>query len=291
MNSAPPEGFQTEQQALLAVVEQLLLPVARLCLAKGVTLQTLQEVLKRSLVQAASQGLGGQQPTRLASRISAMTGLTRREVTRLQAQAVVELPATRSVATDALTYWSSRSEYVNKLGLPIRLPRVGSAPSFEALANSVTTDVHPKTILAEMERLGLVTHDPENDTVSVVDDIFVPDQDWAKMVGFLGANVGDHLRAGIDNVLGDGHQHFEQSLLADELSEQSLEAAKSLITNQWRDLMTQLGPQLEALMAQDRERQREARHQLRIGLYSYMSKMQSPNSSVPALPQSPDDEN
>ncbi len=268
-----PDGLQAEQSALLAVLQQLLSPLAELCLAKGVSIQAAEEVLRRAYVQAAAAACEDHGSSRLTSRISTMTGLTRREVARLQSQEIPGQPSTRTVATDVLTYWASQSEYVNKRGLPIRLPRTGESPSFEALASSVTKDVHPKSILADMVRRGLVTHNEKNDTVSVVRDIFVPTTEWPQMVGYMGVNVGDHLQASVDNVLHGGNRHFEQSLLADELSEQSLEAAKAMITAQWRDLMTQIGPQLQALMDQDKALGREQTQQLRIGLYSYMRAM------------------
>lgn len=265
--------LQAEQTALLAVLQKLLGPVAELCLTKGVSIQAAEEMLRRAYVQAAVSACADQGSTRLASRISTMTGLTRREVARLQSEDDPVLPKTRTVATDVLTYWASQSEYVNKRGLPIRLPRTGESPSFEALASSVTKDVHPKSILKDMVRLGLVTHNESNDTVSVVNDVFVPTGDWPRMVGFMGANVGDHLQASVDNVLHGGNRHFEQSLLADELSMESLEAAKTMITDQWRDLMTRMGPQLQSLMDQDKALGREQTQQLRIGLYSYMCAM------------------
>ena len=40
----------------------------------------------------------------------------------------------------------------------------------------------------------------------------VPRADLERMLAFLGANVGDHLGAAVDNVLTDGARHFEQAL-------------------------------------------------------------------------------
>jgi hypothetical protein len=271
--SNPTNGLHAEQQALLSVVGRLLKPLARLCLAKGIPIQAIEEIIRRAYVIAALQDCGELKTVRLTSRISTMTGLTRREVARIQSTQVPQSPASRSVATDVLTYWTSQHEYVNKKGLPISIPRNGDAPSFESLASKITKDVHPKSILAEMQRLGLVKHNTRNDMVSVVDAIYVPRSNWPEMVGFIGFNVGDHLEASVDNVLGDGHQHFEQSLVADELSKESLQAAKSMILAQWRELMTQLAPQLQTLMDQDKSLNREQSQQVRIGLYSYMSAM------------------
>lgn len=272
-NSQTPNGLHAEQQALLGVVARLIKPLARLCLAKGISIQAIEDVIRRAYVMAAQQSCGDVKTSRLNSRISTMTGLTRREIARIQSTQTPGTTSTRSIATDVLTLWTSQHEYVNKKGQPIPIPRTGDSPSFEALAAMVTKDVHPKSILAEMLRLGLVAHNLSNDIVSLMDAVYVPRNNWPEMVSFIGFNVGDHLEASVDNVLTDGHQHFEQSLLADELSKESLETAKSLILDQWRELITQLGPQLQTLMEQDKSLQREQNQQVRIGLYSYMTAM------------------
>lgn len=276
MNKNTTDLLQTEQQALLAALSQVLKPFAKLSLAKGVPIQAIEELVRHAYVEAAKQACEGDNPDRLTSRISTMTGLTRREVGRIQQTSTPELPATRSVATDLLTHWTTQKGYVDKQKKPVVIPRQGPAPSFEALAAKVTKDVHPRSLLAEMIRLNLVTHSKTTDTVALLEDIFVPNDDWPQMVGFLGTNVGDHLEAAVTNVLSDGHQHFEQALLADELSTESITQAKALISNQWRELLTSLGPQLQALMDADKAAQRPQDQALRIGLYSLSKAMPSP---------------
>ena len=76
------------------------------------------------------------------------------------------------------------------------------------------------------------------DSVTLVKDAFVPRGDRGRMLGFLGHNVGDHLGAAVENVLGDGRQHFEQAVFADELSSQSLDAMREPIEPQWRSCAT-----------------------------------------------------
>lgn len=279
MNKTTSDALHTEQQALLAAMAHLLKPFAKLGLAKGVPIQAIEELVRHAYVDAAKQACEGDNPDRLTSRISTMTGLTRREVSRIQQTSTPELPATRSAATDLLTHWTSQKGYVDKHKKPMAIPRQGPAPSFEALAAHVTKDVHARSLLAEMIRLNLVIHRKATDTVKLLDDIFVPNDDWPQMVGFLGTNVGDHLEAAVTNVLGDGHQHFEQALLADELSEESITQAKALISTQWRHLMTSLGPQLQALMDADKAAQRPQDQALRIGLYSLSKAMPSPSVS------------
>ncbi len=273
-----PEAIQTEQQALLGALAHLLQPFAKLCLAKGVTIQAVEELVRRAFVQAARQACQGARPDRLTSRISTMTGLTRREVDRLEAETAPALPVTRSLSSDLLTHWLSEPGYTDAQGRPLELARQGEAPSFEALAETVTRDVHPRTLLDEMLRLGLVSLQAAGERVRLLEEAFVPRNDWLQLVGFLGSNVGDHLRAAVSNILGSGSgsgsEHFEQALLADELSAQSMQQARQLISAQWRELMTRLGPRLQALMDEDQALGRTQDQQVRIGLYSWSQRME-----------------
>lgn len=80
MNKNTTDVLHTEQQALLAAIGHLLRPFAKLCLAKGVPIQAIEERVRHAYVDAAKQACEGDNPERLTSRISTMTGLTRREV-------------------------------------------------------------------------------------------------------------------------------------------------------------------------------------------------------------------
>ena len=267
---------EADLKSVLGAVGVLLAPIAELCIARGATIQAVEEMLRQAFVDQAQRICGSEEVA--TSRISTMTGLTRREVTRLRSVAAQALPAPRSLTTDLLTRWLSAPQYTRR-GKPLVIPRAGAAPSFEQLAGTVTRDVHPRSLLAEMQRLHLVEHDEDQDTVRLLVEAFVPRDDLPRMLGFLGDNVGDHLRGAVRNVLGAGDQHFEQALFADELSAESVHQARELITDQWRSLLTQLGPQLEALMAQDREAGRPQDQALRIGLYSWSRPMQAPPPS------------
>lgn len=277
------DALRIEQRDLLAALAHVLEPLARIALARGLTIQATEEALRQAFVQAARQACTGANPDRLTSRISTMTGLTRREVARLTASESPTLPSTRSLTTEVLTAWSTLPAYTHDHGTPRPLPRTGAEPSFEALAAHVTRDVHPRSLLSEMVRLGLVDEDPVRGTVTLVQRHFVPSHDWAQMVGFLGANVGGHLQAAVDNVLGSGREHFEQALLADELSDESVQQARQLIAGQWQHLLSTLGPELQALMDADRIAGRAQNQAIRIGMYSWAH----PMPTVTAAPQPP----
>ncbi len=272
----PSAALTAEQQALLEAVDAVLQPLAELCLAKGVTVQSLEQRLRLALVQAALQAHSPLSATRLTSRISASTGLSRREVARLQgdsAEAPVCQPRPSS-ATELVTRWLANPSLRSPEGLPLPLPRLGPVPSFERLAQSVTQDVHPRSLLDELCRLGVASWDKATDLVQLQSNAFVPQGDWARMTAFLGDNVGDHLRAATANVLGSGKEHLEQAIFADELSTHSLQAFRALMGKQWSELLQSLTPQLEQLIEDDKVAQRVQDQRVRVGLYTWAQPMQ-----------------
>ena len=80
-------------------------------------------------------------------------------------------------------------------GAMVALRRAGPASSFESFAHSVTRDVHSPSLLDELCRLDLACVADDGDAVRIVRDSFVPLADSARLPGFAGMNVGDHLRA------------------------------------------------------------------------------------------------
>jgi len=269
----PAAAATPEQSALLDALSRVLEPLAELAVARGVPYAAIEQVVKRAFVAAAHAAHPHLPEHRRVSRISAATGINRREVTRLTQPAVRDGAAPRSLATEVYTRWLSSLDYRDGRGRPLVLPRQGPEPSFEALAQSVTRDVHPRSLLEELVRLQLAALDAGGERVSIVRDAFVPRGDLARMLGFLGANVGDHMAAAVANVLADGRQHFEQAIFADELSPESLLEARALITGQWQALLGAAAPALEKLIDADRKAGREARQRLRIGLYTYTAAM------------------
>ena len=252
--------------------------------------------MREVLVEAASAAHSSLPPQRRVSRISTTLGLHRREVTRLSRREAEAPPAPPSQATRLFLKWQSDPRYRDAAGKLRSLPRQGADLSFEKLAQEVTRDVHPRSLLGELCRLGLARHDEEQDTVELIVDAFVPRGDKGRMLGFLGANVGDHCEAAVTNVLGEGREHFEQAIFADELSAESVRAFRDTITRQWQVLRAAAVPALETLIEVDRATGRTQDQRIRIGLFSWTEPMrpgspvgegEPPSDGAPSRPSAP----
>jgi hypothetical protein len=269
-------GSPLPTDGLLAAFRCVLRPLARLAVASGLSYARIEEVLRQVLVEAASDAHSALPPERRVSRISTTLGLNRREVTRLHRAGADQPPAPASHATRLFLRWQSDVRFRGTRGALRSLPRQGPGLTFEQLAQEITRDVHPRSLLEELSRLGLVHHDAEKDMVELIVDAFVPRGDKGRMLGFLGANVGDHLEAAVSNVLGTGSEHFEQAIFADELSVESIRAFRETITRQWQALRSATVPALETLIEVDRAVGRAQDQRLRVGLFSFTEPMPAP---------------
>lgn len=260
-----------DQQALESALQRLLEPLARLVVARGVPYATVEETLKRACVEAASAVHPQLAPHRRVSRIATATGINRREVTRLTRDRARAAPVTRprSPVSELFTRWRTTPPYVDDAGAARALPRQGPAPSFESLAQEITRDVHPRSLLEELVRLGLARVDTATDEVRLLREVFVPGGDQPRLYGLMGANVGDHLAAAVENLLVDDTRHFEQAVWADGLSDASLQALRPLVAAQWRALLAAMVPALEQAVAADAQRQPRPAGRFRLGLYEF----------------------
>ena len=281
--------------ALGSALREVLGPLARLAVARGVSHATLDELLKQTLVQAGDQLYAALPAHRRVSRITTATGIRRREVSRLITLLRAEpsngagtAPVERSHASELFTRWRTDPAYADRRGSPAELPRQGPPPSFETLAQGITRDVHPRSLLDELLRLGLAAHDGARDTVRLVREAFVPQGDEGRMLRVLGRNVGSHLNGAVDNLLQDvGRRHFEQALFASGLSDASMLEFRRRVSELWQDLLASMVPALQAMVARDAlpaapsppstpsalSTPSSPQHQLRLGLYTFEQAM------------------
>jgi hypothetical protein len=140
----------------------LLLPIGRLMLKGGLGIGDLVRAAKRAYVRAA---IAYVTPVGLrvnVSRLSVITGLTRKEVTAIVNE-IKGAPTARlgeikeQRALRVLRGWKLDPRFCDNKGDPARLPLRGDRRSFSALVREYGGDVTPNSVLKELERLNAVT--------------------------------------------------------------------------------------------------------------------------------------
>jgi hypothetical protein len=217
------------QAALVQALRRVLQPLVRLMLANGITLQYLSELLKSLYVEVAERDfrIDGKPPT--DSRISLMSGVHRKDVSRLRAELQAEAPARPAVVplgASLVAVWLGTPAYLDEAGRPLPLPRLrseGGGRSFEALVASVNSDIRSRVVLDEWLRLGLVRIDEEK-RVCLNADAFVPSEGFDEKAFYFGHNLHDHLSAAAHNLQGQQPPFMERSVHYDALHAGSVQA-------------------------------------------------------------------
>ncbi len=292
--TSDPDAEPNGSAGLIAAFRDVLAPLARLAVSRGVRHAELDELLKSALIEAARQAHADVPLQRAVSRISAATGINRREVTRLTQTDTHERSKPRSAVNEVFARWISDPAYAAEPGQRRLLKRLGAPPSFESLAESVNRDVRPRTLLEELCRLGIACIHEADDTVELLKERYVPSSNETEMLAYLGANVGDHLQAAVDNVTSSGVRHLEQAIFTDQVSARSIEEVRPQVQAQWKALVQKLAPTVQQLIDQDLEAARPQDHRPRIGVYMYTSPLITPfqtqqstaSSKAPRKPRS-----
>lgn len=268
----------------LEAVRTLMAPVVRWLLRHGVHYGAFTEVLKSVFLDEARRELarsGQSAPSHSA--ISLLSGLHRKDVRALlDEKAVREARPGIPVASQVYTRWLADPSLRDGSGVLRPLPRSGPMPSFDALARSVSSDVHPRTVLDELVRLALVRVVDEQ-VVALKPD-FVPSEDLAALTGLFVANAGDHVATAVHNLTVAGPPRLEQSVFADGLSAASASALSDCARAAWREafdrFVAEARPRLDADNAADLPP--EARHRVRFGAYFHTEPEQDAAPLPPA---------
>jgi hypothetical protein len=228
------------QVALNAAVLKLLQPLCRLLLRHHVPFAAFEELAKHTYVQVALEdfGIPGKKPT--LSRASILTGLTRKDVTRLAADTAPERAASDegyNRAARVLTGWARDPDFHGADGQPKVLAPLEGPDSFAALVRRYSGDMPARAVLDELLRVGAVA-EREDGRLELLTAGYVPRGSEVEKLGILGSDVAD-LIATIDHNLqhADTDPRFQRKVMYTEFPAAQLPAFRKLSAAQAQALL------------------------------------------------------
>jgi Family of unknown function (DUF6502) len=262
-----PKAGQSSQYAYEAC-EILLRPLVSLALWFGLKYHDLDAVLRKLMLQEANRTWRKRTgKAASASQLFMTTGIHRKEIKRLaEAPATTELPSQeKSITSKVFALWlrSTAKSAANNL---IPITQSGKKLSFEALVNQVSNDVHYRSVLDELVRLGVVTEGI--DYVNLIAE-YVP-QSTPQVLGFMTRNVAAHLAAGVSNISEKPAPFLEQAIAAQGYALEECKLIQETARASWREVSAQLLSELEKA---DAKGSPSNPHSMRIGMYVYFEPM------------------
>ncbi len=263
----------TPSPVLIQALRKVLRPITKVMLSQGITLPFVTELIKSLMVEVAERDFRIDHKAPTDSRISLLTGVHRKDVSRLRSQLLAQgetVPAVVSLGSQLVAVWLGDARYQNEDGEPLALPRFvseGAERSFEALVAGVNKDIRSRVVLDEWLRLGIVRLDEAN-RVCLSTQAFIPSTGFEEKAFYFGHNLQDHAAAACSNLIGNAAPLLERSVHYDALSAASI----ARLTKQSHDLgMKALLAVNKTALAAEQADASEAgpRQRMTFGIYFY----------------------
>lgn len=184
------------------------------------------------------------------SRIHLLTGLQRKDIKAIRARVTTdEAPKNAAPISRIIGLWLAKHSEAD--GAPQALNRLGPAPSFEDIVTSVSRDMHLRTVQDEMIHQGLA--ELSGDRIYLTSAAYLPAEDDEALMGYLGANLGDHAAAAADNVLAapEPGQHLERAVHYNRLGEASVKELNELSRSLLSEALSQINRRASELQQRD----------------------------------------
>lgn len=230
-------------------------PLCRLLLEAGIDFAQAATELRSVFLEQAHAHIVRGQAADTDSALSLLSGVHRKEVRKWRQQArAARAPAPVPLTAQVFALWSSLPGYRGRDRRPKPIPRVGPAPSFEALARRLTQDIHPFSLLQELARLGVVELSQRKGAEFVVprDQGFVPAGDLEQLLELFGMNLADHAATAVANIVQEAPR-LEQSVFADGLGAASMARLEQLARELWAQVRDRMVTEALRCLESDRE--------------------------------------
>ena len=179
-------------------------------------------------------------------------------------------PSARVVAR-----WITNAAYTDEQGQPLTLPmaKQAEAVSFAQLVEDIGPEVRARSVLDGLIAAGLV--EPQADgQYRLSASAYLPEANSTESIGFLAANVGDHLAAAIHNISAPADaRFFERAFFDDAVSAATVQALQEKVQDEGMALLRGMVGVSDLVDRSDAETGTvlgdAGKQRVRIGLYCY----------------------
>lgn len=230
-------------EVLTAAVARLLRPLVRILLANGMAFDAFVEIAKRAYVDVAMQEFAIPGRKQTTSRVSVLTGLTRKEVQRVLSGSERSENNTADSyhrAARVISGWVRDRKFLTAAGDPDALALDGGSKSFGELVRRYSGDMPARAMLDELLRVGAVRR-LENGRVRLLTRAYVPRRSGAEKIDILGRDVADLIQT-VDHNLdrGANDPRFQRKVMYDNLPAAAVEEFRKLSAAQAQQLLERM---------------------------------------------------
>lgn len=236
MSQLPSNDAEFNLQQILLMMNQ----ISQWLIRSGVGYTEFAAALKPIFYQQAVAELQRIEQKQTVSSISLLAGLHRKDVTAFRETQSQGLDLKRAKISDPMSVPARViAVWVTEQWPQQLLFSHADEPSFECLVKKVSTERHPRSVLNELIRLGIVQE--QGHQVILQKSSFIPDQTSQLSREILRQNLQSHLAAGLHNLFeSDQITYMEESIRADELTAESVQLLMHTSVALWEQYSKQI---------------------------------------------------
>lgn len=234
-------------KTLTVSIIRILRPLVRLLLRNGMSFVTFSNIAKWVYVDTATREFGLDGRKQSISRVSVITGLSRKEVKKVR-----EMPRPVDTvsaeqynrAARVIAAWRREKEFTDAAGNPLILPLQGKGNTFAGLVRKFSGDMPFRAVLDELVNAGAVQK-LENSTVKLVARSYIPGNNDAVNLHILGTDVGSLITTIDHNLQSDESKRFFQRKVSyDNLPREALAGFHAAVSGLSQKLLEDLDSRL-----------------------------------------------
>jgi len=257
---------------LTTSVVKLLRPLVRVLLRYGISYGEFAEMARWVFVNVAENDFGIDGRKQTISRISVITGLNRKDVTRLTKTNIYEDKTTSAIINRAgrvIGGWVKDKSFHNRQGVPAALPLEGGKNSFTELVKRYSGDMPVRAVLDELIRIEAVKKNEDN-TLSLLTRAYIPKNVDVEKIAILGADAADLMSTIDHNLVKQEQPFFQRKVVYDNIPYEAVAGFREISAAEGQLLLEKL----DALLTrQDRDRNPDiagsGRKRLGVGIYYF----------------------
>ncbi|HED52543.1 MAG TPA: hypothetical protein ENI83_03205, partial [Gammaproteobacteria bacterium] len=174
------------QQTLSRTILTLLRPLVRILIRNGIAYGSFAELAKKVYVDVAFEDFAPEGKKQTISRVSALTGLTRKETRRLHELDDADAGSSEqryNRAVRVISGWVNDRRFQDDAGEAALLPIEGSENSFAALVKDYSGDMTTQSMLAVLTTAGSVVK--QDNQLRLVRKAYLPGNDPTEKLTIL----------------------------------------------------------------------------------------------------------
>jgi hypothetical protein len=221
---------------------KLLRPLVRILLSSGISYHVFYDLVRWVYVDVAFKEFGIPRRKQTSSRVSVITGLSRKEVQKLRDLDIPvdeDTPGRYNRATRVISGWIRDPLFLDNDNYPLELPLEGVA-SFSSLVKRYSGDMPVRAVLDELVNAGTVALQ-EDGRVKLMTRAYLPGADKQAKLDILGTDGADLITTINHNLeTKNTPPFFQRKVSYDNVPEEFLEQFKMLSSKESQALLEKL---------------------------------------------------